>query len=72
MGYECFDRLMWLMSQKSFTKAQYVVKWERTRQSFFRDLAHLRDFYDVEFKYNRITRRYERTEKQKKKDDKLN
>lgn len=58
--YFVFDRMFYLMNAESFSLKSYMSKFEISRCAAFRDLRHLRDFYDVEFKYNAETKKYER------------
>lgn len=69
--YEAADRLIWLMDQDQISLKSYLKKWERGRKCFYRDIEHLRVFYDIEFRYDRSVNLYLRTDKknQAKQDD---
>lgn len=56
--YQVFDRCIYLMNVESVSLKDFLKRFETTRSSFFRDKEHLKDFYDIDFKYDRFTKRY--------------
>lgn len=58
--YFIFDRMFYLMKAESFRLKEYMQKFEISRSSAFRDMDHLKTFYDVEFVYNTENKKYER------------
>lgn len=58
--YLIFDRLFYLMNCDFLIKENYCEKYNISKTTFFRDLEHLRDFYDIEFHYDRFYKRFEK------------
>lgn len=56
--YEIADRLSWLVNLETVTLKSYQKKWERGRRAFFRDIDHLRNFYGINFEYDRMSNVY--------------
>lgn len=50
--YLIFDRLFFLMNTSEFYLQKYMKDFEISKRAVFRDLEHLKLFYDIEFKYN--------------------
>ena len=58
--YEIVDRLFWLVNLETVTFQSYQKKWERGRRAFYRDIDHLRNFYGINFEYDRISNIYKK------------
>lgn len=58
--YEIADRLFWLVNLETVTFQSYQKKWERGRRAFYRDIDHLRNFYGINFEYDRISNIYKK------------
>lgn len=56
--YQVFDRCYFLMQSSKVIMKNYLEKFEVSRSGFFRDINHLKYFYDIEFQYDRITNTY--------------
>ena len=69
--YEIVDRLFWLLNCETVSLKSYKKKWERERKTFFRDIDHLRNFYRINFEYDRKTKVYTKKKDSWKQNDKL-
>lgn len=69
--YEIVDRLFWLVNCETLTLKSYQKKWERGRKTFFRDIDHLRNFYGINFEYDRMSNFYKKKKDSWKQNDKL-
>ena len=69
--YEIVDRLFWLVNCETVMLKSYQKKWERGRKTFFRDIDHLRNFYGINFEYDRMSKVYKKKKDSWKQNDKL-
>lgn len=61
--YLIYDRLFYLSKSNVVSKKTYCQQYEISNRAFFRDLEHLKLFYDIEFRYDRAKNLYIRWEK---------
>lgn len=54
-SYEIADRLDWWKKKQVVTVREYQKVWERSRSAFFRDMEHLSLFYNINFKYDKVS-----------------
>ena len=69
--YEIVDRLVWLINCETVTLTSYQKKWERGRKAFFRDIDYLKNFYGINFEYDRMSNVYKKKKDSWKQNDKL-
>lgn len=69
--YEIVDRLFWLVNLETVTFQSYQKKWERGRRAFFRDIDYLRNFYGINFEYDRMSNVYKKKKDSWEQNDKL-
>lgn len=69
--YEIADRLFWLVNLETVTLKSYQKKWERGRRTFLRDIDHLRNFYEINFEYDRMSNVYKKKKDSWKQNNKL-
>lgn len=59
--YEVFDRLVYLLTAENVSLSDYQKTFERSRESFFRDMKHLKIYYDIDFVFDKERKVYKRS-----------
>lgn len=58
--YSILPRFDFLRTTSSFSLDYYMREFEVSRRTVFRDIEVLKDIYDIDYCYDRFTKRFEK------------